>query len=135
MIASTLHHHLPSLFVTEAVVGLRESTLLNTITVKMSVFWGLSTLCLCNVICSKCDIVLYILRHETFYFRYLYVNIIQVSIAKGLLGSVFVPACANFDIYCVLTCLHDVKTKKHFPYNMFLLFRLWRHLSTTSQLY
>ena len=40
MIASTLHHQLPSLFVTEAVVGLRESTLLNTITVKMSVFFG-----------------------------------------------------------------------------------------------
>ena len=38
MIASTLHHHLSSLFVTEAVVGLRESTLLNTITVKMTVF-------------------------------------------------------------------------------------------------
>ena len=32
MIASTLHHQLPSLFVTEAVFGLRESTLLNTAT-------------------------------------------------------------------------------------------------------
>ena len=40
MIASTLHHQLPSLFVTEAVVGLRESTLLNAITFKMSVFGG-----------------------------------------------------------------------------------------------
>ena len=38
MTVSTLHHQLPSLFVTEAVFGLRESTLLNTITVKMSVF-------------------------------------------------------------------------------------------------
>ena len=40
MIASTLHHQLPSLFVTEAVFGLRESTLLNTINVKMSVLLG-----------------------------------------------------------------------------------------------
>ena len=40
MISSTLHHQLPSLFVTKVVFGLRESTLLNTITVKMSVFWG-----------------------------------------------------------------------------------------------
>ena len=40
MIASTLHHQLPSLFVTEVVFGLRESTLLNTITVKMSVLLG-----------------------------------------------------------------------------------------------
>ena len=37
---STLHHQLSSLFVTEAVFGLRESTLLNTITVKMSVLLG-----------------------------------------------------------------------------------------------
>ena len=40
-------------------------------------------------------------------------NIIQVCIAKGLLGSVFVPACANFDILVCLTCFHDIKTKKH----------------------
>ena len=40
MIASTLHHQLPSLFVTEGVFGLPESTLLNTITVKMSVLLG-----------------------------------------------------------------------------------------------
>ena len=40
MIAYTLHHQLPSLFVTGAVCGLRESTLLNTITVKISVLLG-----------------------------------------------------------------------------------------------
>ena len=40
MIASTLHHQLLSLFVTEAVFGLRESTLLNTITVEMRVLLG-----------------------------------------------------------------------------------------------
>ena len=39
MISSTLHHQLPSLFVTKVVFGLRESTLLNTITVKMSGFF------------------------------------------------------------------------------------------------
>ena len=37
---STLHHQLSSLFVTEAMFGLRESTLLNIITVKMSVLLG-----------------------------------------------------------------------------------------------
>ena len=94
---------------------------------------GLSTWCLCNVICSKCDIVLYILRHETFYLRYLYVNIIQVCIAKGSLGSVFVPACANFDILLCFDVFAQRQNKEIFPYNMFLLFRIWRHLSTTSQ--
>ena len=43
MIASTLHHQLPSLFVTEAVFGLRESTLLNTITVYAMSFAAIVT--------------------------------------------------------------------------------------------
>ena len=70
-----------------------------------------------------------------FYFRYLHVNIIQVFIARGLLGSVFVPACANFDILLCFDVFARRQNKETFPYNMFLLFRLWRHLSTTSQLY
>ena len=44
-------------------------------------------------------------------------NIIQVCIAKGLLGSVFVPACASFNI---LLCF-DVFARRQ---NMFLLFRI-----------
>ena len=70
-----------------------------------------------------------------FYFRYLYVNIIQVCIAKGLLGSVFVPACASFDILLCFDVFVRRQNEETFPYNMFLLFRIWRHLSTTSQLY
>ena len=59
-----------------------------------------------------------------FYFRYLYVNFIQVCIAKGLLGSVFVPACASFDILLCFDVFARRQNKETFPYNMFLLFRI-----------
>ena len=75
----------------------------------------MSTWCLCNIICSKCDIVLYTLPHEMFYFRYLYVNIIQVCIAKGLLGSMFVPACASFDILLCFDVFCTTSKQRNIP--------------------
>ena len=118
MIASTWHHHLPSLFVTEAVVGLRESTLLNTITVKMSVFWvcqhGVYAMSFAASVASY--YIYYVMKRFTSV-----IYIIQVFIAKGLLGSVFVPACANFDILLCFDVFARRQNKETFPCNMFLL--------------
>ena len=65
---------------------------------------------------------MYTLRHETFYFRYLYVNIIQVCIAKGLLGSVFVPAGANFEILLCFDVFERRQNKETFPYKHVSIF-------------
>ena len=120
---STLHHQLPSLFVTEAVFGLRKSTLLNTITVKMSVLLG----------CQHGVYAMSFAASVTSYYIHdvmkcftsvIYMNIIQVCIAKGLLGSVFVPACASFDILLCFDVFARRQNKETFPYNMFLLFRI-----------
>ena len=51
-------------------------------------------------------------------------KIIQECIAKGLLGSVFVPACANFDILLCFDVFARCQNNETFPYNMFLLFRI-----------
>ena len=125
MIASTLHHQLPSLFLTEAVFGLRESTLLNTITVKMSVLLG----CQHGVYAMSfaASVTSYYIHYVMKRFTsviYMTVNIIQVCIAKVLLGSVFVPACADFDILLCFDVFARRQNKETFVYNMFLLFRI-----------
>ena len=130
---STLHHQLSSLFVTDAVFGLRESTLLNTITVKISVLLG----CQHGVYAMSfaASVTSYYIHYVMKCFTsviYMWTLYRYVSLRDYL--DEFVPACASFDILLCFDVFARRQNKETFPYNMFLLFRIWRHLSTTSQL-
>ena len=104
---------------TEAVFGLRESTLLNTITVKMSVRLGCQhgVYAMSFAASVTSYYIHYVMERFTFviYMRtlYRYVSLrdyLEVCSFQLVLILIF---------YCVLTCLHDVKKKKHSPTTCF----------------
>ena len=93
--------------------GLRESTLLNTITVKMSVLLG----CQHGVYAMS-----FAASMTSYYIHYVMKRFTSVIYMWTLYRYVslkdYLEVC-SFQLvlvllfYCVLTCLHDVKTKKH----------------------
>ena len=126
---STLHHQLSSLFVTEAVFGLRESTLLNTITVKMSVFWG------CQHGVYAMSFAASVTPYYIHYVMNCFTSVIYMwTLYRYVSPRDYLEVC-SFQLVLVLISIARRQNKETFPYNMFLLFRIWRHLSTTSQLY
>ena len=110
---STLHHQLSSLFVTEVVFGLRESTLLNTITVKMSVLLG------CQHGVYAMSFAASVTSYYIHYVMKCFTSVIYMwTLYRYVSLRDYLEVC-SFQLvlvlifYCVLTCLHDVKTKKH----------------------
>ena len=110
---STLHHQLSSLFVTEAVFGLRESTLLNTITVKMSVLLG------CQHGVYAMSFAASVTSYYIHYVMKCFTSVIYMwTLYRYVSPRDYLEVC-SFQLvlvlifYCVLTCLHGVKPKKH----------------------
>ena len=99
---------------TEALFGLRESTLLNTITVKMSVLLG----CQHGVYAMSfaANVTSYYIHYLMKCFTsviYMWTLYRYVSLRDYLEVCSFQQLVLVLIFYYVLTCLHDVKTKKH----------------------